>query len=60
VLQGEIPSVLAPPSGCRFHTRCPVARSNCATDPPALAEIEPGRWVRCHYPFSLAPDARTR
>jgi oligopeptide transport system ATP-binding protein len=60
VLQGEIPSVLAPPSGCRFHTRCPVARPNCATDPPALAGIEPGRRVRCHYPFSLAPDARNR
>ncbi len=53
VLQGEIPSMLAPPSGCRFHPRCPVAQPNCAIDPPALAEVEPGRSVRCHYPFSL-------
>lgn len=57
VLEGEIPSVLAPPPGCRFHTRCPAARPNCAADPPALREIEPGRHVRCHYPFALAPAA---
>jgi peptide/nickel transport system ATP-binding protein len=60
ILKGEIPSVLAPPSGCRFHTRCPVAQPNCAVDPPRLAEVEPGRSVRCHYPFSLPPDAETR
>jgi len=57
VLQGEIPSVLSPPSGCRFHTRCPVVQPNCARDMPALAEVEPGRSVRCHYPFSLALPA---
>ena len=53
VLQGEIPSMMTPPLGCRFHTRCPVAQPRCAADPPALAEIETGRSVRCHYPFSL-------
>lgn len=54
VLQGEIPSMLAPPSGCRFHTRCPVAQPRCAQDAPPLAEVAPGRSARCHYPFSLA------
>ncbi len=53
VLQGEIPSAVNPPSGCRFHTRCPVAQPRCASEPPALLEIEGGRRVRCHFPFSL-------
>jgi len=53
VLQGEIPSAVNPPSGCRFHTRCPVAQARCTSEPPALREIEAGRWVRCHFPFSL-------
>ena len=53
VLQGEIPSVVNPPSGCRFHTRCPVAQARCKTDAPPLTDIGPGRAVRCHFPFSL-------
>lgn len=57
ILQGEIPSVVDRPSGCRFHTRCPVAAPRCATDMPELAEIEPGRRVRCHFPYSLDPAA---
>jgi peptide/nickel transport system ATP-binding protein len=52
VLQGEIPSVVNPPSGCRFHNRCPVAQARCAVEPPQLTEISPGRSVRCHFPFS--------
>ncbi len=56
VLQGEIPSVVNPPSGCRFHTRCPVAQARCTVEAPALAELEPGRQVRCHFPFSLDPQ----
>jgi oligopeptide transport system ATP-binding protein len=53
VLQGEIPSVVNPPAGCRFHTRCPVAAERCRREPPELVEIEPGRQARCHFPFAL-------
>jgi oligopeptide transport system ATP-binding protein len=55
VLQGEIPSVVNPPSGCRFHTRCPVAQPRCASEAPALTELDAQRRVRCHFPFSLEP-----
>ena len=53
VLQGEIPSVVDPPAGCRFHTRCPVAQPRCSVDVPQLAELAPLRRVRCHFPYSL-------
>lgn len=53
VLTGEIPSVVNPPSGCRFHTRCPVAQPRCSAEMPALAALDETRSVRCHFPFSL-------
>jgi oligopeptide transport system ATP-binding protein len=53
VLQGEIPSAVNPPGGCRFHTRCPVAQPRCSTDPPLLLPLKGERRVRCHFPFSL-------
>lgn len=46
---GEPPSPVNPPSGCRFHPRCPFAREICRTDAPAFAEVEPGRKVACHF-----------
>lgn len=49
VLQGEIPSASAPPSGCRFRTRCWRATEQCAASEPLLREIERGRLVACHY-----------
>ncbi len=53
VLQGEIPSAVNPPAGCRFHTRCPVAQNRCTNEPPALVELGAARSVRCHFPYSL-------
>jgi len=47
VLTGEMPSPLAPPSGCVFHSRCPVAMKQCAQIVPQLREFAPGRWQAC-------------
>lgn len=53
VLHGEMPSAVHPPSGCRFHTRCPVAQPRCSAEAPQLIGTEAGRSVRCHFPYSL-------
>jgi oligopeptide/dipeptide ABC transporter ATP-binding protein len=47
-ITGEIPSALAPPPGCRFHTRCPRAMPQCAVDTPVSKEVAPGHRVACH------------
>ena len=52
-LEGEVPSPLNPPPGCRFHTRCPVARDVCRTMVPELREIAPGHQAACHAVTSL-------
>jgi peptide/nickel transport system ATP-binding protein len=53
VLQGDVPSPINPPSGCRFHPRCRYATERCRMERPPLAEIEPGRLVACHHPVGM-------
>ena len=48
VLRGEVPSLLSPPVGCRFHPRCPVAEALCRVEEPQLREVAPGHRVACH------------
>jgi oligopeptide transport system ATP-binding protein len=61
LLVGEVPSPLAPPSGCRFHTRCSYAQDRCRSEEPALVADAAGRETACHFwpelpPFAPLPD----
>ncbi len=49
--KGEIPSSVKPPSGCRFHTRCPYAKDLCKNEEPELRKIENDHLVKCHFPL---------
>ena len=56
VVQGEVPSALKPPSGCRFHTRCPMVMDRCKSEDPLLADLGQGRAVACHlHTVSVTP-----
>ncbi len=57
ILEGNIPSPIRPPAGCKFHSRCFMACDKCKRVPPPLVEIEPGHFVACHFAEQRKIDA---
>jgi oligopeptide/dipeptide ABC transporter ATP-binding protein len=49
ILEGNVPSPVNPPSGCRFHTRCPMAQEICTQSQPEMQQVSPGRFAACHF-----------
>ena len=57
VLKGDVPSPARPPSGCRFHPRCFMAKEICSREEPPLREIAPGHWSACHFAEQVDREA---
>ncbi|MCL2404259.1 MAG: dipeptide ABC transporter ATP-binding protein [Defluviitaleaceae bacterium] len=51
ILQGDVPSPINPPKGCRFHTRCPFVKDKCIAVEPQLTQVAEGQFSACHYPY---------
>ncbi len=56
ILEGDIPSPINPPSGCKFHTRCKFATEKCKTVVPEWRELEDKHFVACHYPLNMKDE----
>ncbi len=56
ILRGDVPSPINPPSGCRFHTRCPKAMDHCRVEEPPMIEARPDHWVACHLHGPMRHD----
>ena len=56
ILRGDVPSPINPPSGCRFHTRCPKVMDHCRVQEPQMLEAKPGHWVACHLHGPINDD----
>jgi peptide/nickel transport system ATP-binding protein len=56
-IPGDVPSLVSPPAGCRFHPRCPQASDVCRTEHPAVSEQEAGHFVGCHHPQLALAEA---
>jgi oligopeptide transport system ATP-binding protein len=59
-ISGEVPNPASPPSGCRFHTRCPYAFERCRREKPLLMEVESGHFASCHLLDSSLPSNENR
>jgi oligopeptide/dipeptide ABC transporter ATP-binding protein len=55
---GEPPSPVLPPSGCRFHPRCPAADATCISEEPVLRDLGGGHYVACHHPIETPVAVR--
>lgn len=59
IIQGDVPSPVDIPSGCRFRTRCPFATDKCTKETPPLVQVRPRQWIECHYDLDLGSRAAT-